>query len=214
MVAVALIGVDGAGKTTIANRLLEQYERPLKYLYMGTAVASSNVTLPTSRLMLWLKTRRHRHADGAAPFVEHPNIRRGSVFAAFSLVHRVAEEWYRQFASWWFQVRGYVVLYDRHFLFEHAIDAAGPARLTDRIHHKLLYSLYPRPDLTLFLDAPMEIVQQRKREQPAERLEQYRQAALALGRTMQNFVRIDATRAVDEVYADVAGRIDAVCAKD
>ena len=51
MYTVALIGGDGAGKTTIADQLRDSFPLPLKYLYMGINIESSNVALPTSRII-------------------------------------------------------------------------------------------------------------------------------------------------------------------
>ena len=209
MVAVALIGVDGAGKTTIARRLLEEFPRPMQYVYMGTSIQSANYTLPTSRLILYLKRRAHarRSNEVQAGFVEHPPRRRGSLAATLSLCHQIAEEWYRQLVSLWFRLRGRVVLWDRYFIFEHAIPAAeaerNPPRRTERVHLWLLRNAYPKPSVTIFLDAPVEVLQRRKREQSVERLRRHRQAVLEVGEHLEHFHHIDATRTVDEVYAEV-----------
>ncbi len=71
MFTVALIGGDGAGKTTVANAILQDSGLPIKYLYMGLSTRSSNRALPTSRLVLLLKKRMYRKrgpnsAQGAA----------------------------------------------------------------------------------------------------------------------------------------------------
>ena len=57
MISVALIGADGAGKTTIARKLQDGFEKPIKYLYMGVSMSSSNAALPTSRFAYWLKRK-------------------------------------------------------------------------------------------------------------------------------------------------------------
>ena len=58
---IALIGVDGSGKTTVAKALLETCPLPLKYVYMGTSIESSNAALPTSRLIHKLKVYQHKN---------------------------------------------------------------------------------------------------------------------------------------------------------
>ena len=55
MFSVALIGPDGAGKSTIANMLAESFPVSVKVLYMGINLDSSNVVLPTSRLIRKVK---------------------------------------------------------------------------------------------------------------------------------------------------------------
>ena len=54
---IALIGPDGAGKTTLAERLQQKLPFPIRYLYMGVSIESSNVTLPTSRLIAHIKKK-------------------------------------------------------------------------------------------------------------------------------------------------------------
>jgi thymidylate kinase len=216
MSTIAIVGVDGAGKTTIANRLLESFPGAMKYVYMGTSIQSSNITLPTSRLILYLKRRAHRrssqNATDAAPEeignrVEYRNVQRGRLAATARLLHRLAEEWFRQIVVWSYQLRGYTVLYDRHFLFEFARQRdegrTERKRLTDRIHLWIMYHLYPRPDLVIFLDAPPQVLIERKCEWPLEYLSRYHEAFLRQGERMPGFVRVDASRTVEQVYADV-----------
>ena len=68
MFSVALIGPDGAGKSTIANMLAESFPVSVKVLYMGINLDSSNVVLPTSRLIRKVKKlglRKSGPSDGA-----------------------------------------------------------------------------------------------------------------------------------------------------
>jgi ABC-type branched-subunit amino acid transport system ATPase component len=57
---IVLVGADGAGKTTIAKRILQSYPCSIRYLYMGASIDSSNFSLPTSRLLHYLKRRTIR----------------------------------------------------------------------------------------------------------------------------------------------------------
>ncbi len=221
MFSVALIGVDGAGKTTIARMLAESSPIPLKYVYMGTSIESSNVALPTSRLILYLKKRAYRKSMNAAGQstpdsisthdLEYRAVERGRLSVTARLFYRLAEEWYRQAVAWSYQMRGQVVLFDRHFVYEYTPRSsetqARTSRLSDRIHLWILDHLYPDPDLTLFLDAPPDLLHQRKQEWPPEHLERHRQAILDQGRDMPNFVLIDASQPVEQVYADALHRL-------
>ena len=72
MTAVALIGCDGAGKTTVAEMLMSRHPFPVRYVYMGVNAASSNISLPTTRLVYEMKVRKvrqKRREVGADPDV-------------------------------------------------------------------------------------------------------------------------------------------------
>lgn len=220
MTTIALIGPDGAGKTSVAEGLLTISPLPLKYLYMGTSVESSNVSLPTSRLAHRFKVAAHkrslRRSGRALPSevhlhgLEHRTDRRGKLGGFLRLLRRVSEESYRQLVSWRYQRRGHVVLYDRHFLFD-ALPRPSQRhqrrRLTDRIHHWFLYRLYPRPDLVILLDAPSEVLYARKQEVPPERLDMERAALREKLEYVEHCVTIDASQPLHVVLAEVNGAI-------
>lgn len=226
MSSVALVGVDGSGKTTVANMLLASFPAPMKYVYMGTSVHSSNITLPTSRLILYLKLRSHRGSASRSQTAQDTSVlthhieqgktgesasQRSSLWIAARLVNRMAEESFRQIVAWWYQMRGYVVLYDRHFIFEFASKrtdvANGNAPLSERIHLWFLDHLYPKPDLVIFLDAPIDVLMQRKQEWTTEHLLTHQTAIRQEGQRTANFVQIDASQPVDQVYAQVSRQI-------
>ncbi len=217
MSTITLVGLDGAGKTTIAKLLMQSSARRMKYLYMGTAIGSSNYALPTSRLLHRLKERSLQTSPSSVQQKLRPLQKRdarGSIAAAFRLLHRLSEEWYRQLVSWYFQLRGFVVLYDRHFIFEcapHDVEDQAHRRLSDRIHFWLLCHLYPRPQLVFFLDAPPSILFERKPEATLEYLAVRRRIYLNLGKRMQSFFRIDATQPPDAVLAEIQEHIDRIC---
>jgi len=218
MFTVAIIGADGAGKTTIASRLLETFPMPMKYIYMGMNAQSSNVALPTSRLIFFLKTRKLKKAQIRAGkpqpevvslhSIEHRRDKRGKIGAAARLLNRLAEESYRQCVSWYYyQLRNYIVLYDRHFLFDFSWNPRPDERFTNRIHFWFLNHVYPKPDLVIFLDAPPEVLYARKQEVPLDYLRKRREAFMEKGKTMPNFNQIDASQPLDQVYAEVAQQI-------
>jgi thymidylate kinase len=208
---VALIGLDGSGKTSIAKALLETSPLPMKYLYMGTSIESSNVALPTSRLIHKWKVYRHKkslkRSGKTVPeqitlhALEHRIDRRGKLGAIGRMLRRVSEESYRQLVSWIYQICGNVVLYDRHFLFDACPPPSdsGKHRFTERVHHWFLQKLYPRPGLAILLDAPLEVLYARKQEVPIEYLERERLVLEEKSCYAKKFVRVDTTKPFDEV---------------
>lgn len=214
MISVALIGADGAGKTTIAEMLRSSFPMPLKYLYMGINIESSNIALPTSRLIEFAKSRNasagQNGSAGTSLHVRKPSGRKGllkHVWLFIRLVNRLAEEWYRQLVSWIYRKRGFIVLYDRHFLFDFEKDGPSGLPLAEKIHRWCLHRFYPEPDIVLFLDAPPEVLFARKGEATIEFLRARRQAYLRQGKYAHRFEQIDATQPLDTVFSNVCSRI-------
>lgn len=216
MFTVALIGPDGAGKTTVARRLPEVLPMPVEYVYMGVNPDSSSHLLPTTRLVHAVKRARGTDSDTAGPrdpaAVERPArgpARRAVRFVRSSLrlANRLAEEWHRQLVAWRHVRRGTVVVFDRHFFADYyAYDVAHPGRrsLTRRLHGLVLSRLYPQPDLVVYLDAPPEVLFARKGEGTVESLARRREDYRDLAGVMKNFVIVDAGRPLGEVTAEVA----------
>ena len=125
------------------------------------------------------------------------------------VVNLLAEEWYRQLMSWSYQLRGYVVLYDRHFVFDFSLMAEDAQELTFSkwFHSWCIAHFYPRPDLVICLDAPAEVLFARKGEWDEQYLETRRQALLCQGEHVPNFVQVDVTQPLDMVYIEVLNHI-------
>jgi thymidylate kinase len=221
---VALIGPDGAGKTTIARVLPGRLPMRTTYLYMGVAAESSNRLLPTTRLIESIKARRRmtragrpsttpsREAGDARP----SRRRRGPLRAAaraigggLRLGNRVAEEWYRQGLAWSHQARGEIVLFDRHFYIDyHAADIVGaPTSPRRRIHGWMLEHAYPRPDLVVYLDAPVEVLLARKGEGTLESIARRQADYRSLADEVEHFAIVDANRPLEAVIDDVVEEI-------
>jgi thymidylate kinase len=218
MTTVALIGADGAGKTTVARRLPAMLPVPVRYLYMGVSTDSSNAMLPTTRVV-----RRIKRATGAAPDTAGPpshgsrpprsrsfvKRRAADVRAALRVGNRLAEEWYRQWLAWRWERNGAVVVFDRHFFIDyHAYDVddgtADDRTWSQRLHGTILGRFYPRPDLVIYLDAPGDVLLARKGEGTVEALERRRGEYRAIARHVPDFVEVDATSPVEEVADRVA----------
>jgi thymidylate kinase len=219
---VALIGPDGAGKTTVARRLERELPFRIEYVYMGINPDSSNYLLPTTRALHAFRRRRGAKPDTAGPRdsrqPDKPRprdpLRRGlrSARSFLRLGNRLAEEWHRALVASRGRRRGAVVVFDRHFFADyHAYDvAARPHRSASRrLHGFVLSRLYPRPDLVIYLDAPAEILLKRKGEGTLDSLERRRREYLELGHVLQGFSVVDASRPLETVTREVADTIEA-----
>ena len=184
MASVAIIGQDGAGKTTISQMVLEQLPYKMKYIYMGRNVESGNYSLPSSKLIhlykIYKYKKKHRLLDNslAKKLSMHEIDKdrkvdtRGKIGAFLRLVNRLAEEFYRFLISMSYQIRGYLVLYDRHFIFDFMPDKLDKnkqkSRMSTRIHNWFLNNVYEKPGLVIFLNAPAEVLYERKGEASIE----------------------------------------------
>ena len=198
---------------------------PAKYLYMGISWDASNHLLPTTRLVKWLldSTRTLRRSEGADnseyPASEtdgrSPNLQSlaRTVYHAvrnrLSFMNLLAEEWYRQIVTYTHVRRGVIVIFDRHFFFDYDSDyKAGLTRpLRRRIHGFLLSRVYPKPDLVIYLDAPPEMLFERKGERTVEWLEKRKSDYLSHGRAFEHFVVLDSNQMLADVTNEVVAAI-------
>jgi thymidylate kinase len=213
---VALIGPDGTGKSTIGRKLERISPLPAKYVYMGVNLESSNLVLPTTRLLLEVKRARGQRPDITVPReLSQPRTRQSlrkrftaGLRATLRLVNLAAEEWFRQLIVWYYEIRGYCVILDRHFYFDyyaHDIANEDPKRtLNSRIHGFMLQKLYPKPDFVIFLDAPSEVLFSRKPEGTLDARERRRQEYVQLHDVAKTYAVVDVSRPEEEVMREVS----------
>lgn len=204
---VAVLGVDGAGKSTVMAML----ERDLGPAFWSTKQYHGRALESPLR---WTKRvreqRRLRDAEDASgqpgkpPRNPHAKHLRG---LGLSLV---------KLGLWWadFTVLGYaldvhprlrrsaLVLFDRYYQ-DLLVDPrrhryGGPLWLA-----RFAQRFFPRPDLTLLLDAEPEVLHARKREVTLAETARQRNAYLELVRALPNGHVVDASRPPNEVGAEV-----------
>jgi len=216
--SVALIGPDGAGKSSVTRLVREMLPVPCRTVYMGVNLDASSLMLPTTRLIVTAKRVLGGRADltvsagrtQAPPRQPSARVAR-NLRSAARMANWIAEEWFRQAVAAYARLSGKVVIFDRHFFCDYyaydVVPRHGPRPLSARVHGYLLERAYPRPDLVLCLDAPASVLHARKREQPVEQLEALRRDYLRLAEVFDSFVVMDATRPADVVAADVVDAI-------
>lgn len=198
---VAIIGPDGAGKTSVARQLPDLLPVPARYLYMGWNYGASNVLLPTSRLV---RRRGPKGADGRRTM-------RGvasRVAAGIKLANLVAEAWYRQIVANRWSRAGYLVIFDRHFVADFpdskGRQAGSPLR---RVRHAILRHAVPVPAILIYLDARPETLLRRKGEGTVESLERQRAAYRTLIARHRRAAQVSAEAGLVDVSSRVAAKV-------
>ncbi len=222
MLSVALIGPDGAGKTTISRRLKQTLPLPVKYVYMGINLGSSNVLLPTSWLVVKIRRALGWTENRGLPMpvqrlemgTSSPAnaVKRGAAWlrSYLRLANLLAEECFRHSLVWYYQRRGQVVLLDRWFFADYYTSHDTDHRrqpLDKRIHRYMLECIYPRPDLVIYLEAPAEMLFARKGEGTLEKLERQRQSYQQLRGVVKHFAVVDASQTEHVVAGEVTALI-------
>jgi thymidylate kinase len=220
---VALVGPDGAGKSTVSARLSSVgLPRPVKVIYMGVNLEASSLMLPTTRLLLMAKRFRGRRTDLVASPLRGTEPSATAVSAgadggvgatrsakdAVRLTIWMLEEWFRQAVATSYSLRGSIVVFDRHFFadYYHADVRDGPGELSPlrRFHGRMLDRGFPKPDLTILLDVPAQRLHARKPDATVAWLDQRRREYLELADVVPGYVVLDADRPLDAVVADAA----------
>ena len=221
MLSVALIGPDGAGKTTISRRLEQALPLPVKYVYMGINLGSSNVLLPTSWLIVKIRRALGWTQNRAvAPLVQGRvgNLPTDNLLKRVAawlrsylrLANLLAEECFRHSLVWYYQRRGKIVLLDRWFFADYhtSINTDHQRQSLDRrIHRYMLKHIYPTPDLVIYLEAPAEMLFARKGEGTLEALERQRQNYQQLRGVVKHFAVVDASQTEHVVAGEVTALI-------
>jgi thymidylate kinase len=179
--AVAMIGPDGAGKSTLVERLAGE----LGPVFRGTE-------------RFHLTALRRPRGTAVAPHARSP---RGPAASLAKLAWLTGEAWLGQLRTVWpARWRARLVLFDRH-VGDIAVDPlryryGGPAWAA-----RALRRMLPWPDLVLVLDVAGEVAVARKGELTREEADRQRWAFQALAAGRDAWRVIDASAAPDAVAA-------------
>ncbi len=196
--SVALLAPDGAGKSTLAKELTRDLYLRGRLIYMGTNIEASTVGLPTTR---WLHESLKARRNGKLKKMNPGRL----VLKGLGFVNRLVEQWYRAGAAIYHLMSGRLVVFDRYFY-----DSWINKRFNTpwkRLRRKLFESICPTPDLVILLDAPGQLLYDRKHEHTPEWLENQRRAYLALKDRLPQMRVIDATNQAEEVKREVTSLI-------
>lgn len=208
---VALVGADGAGKSTVSRALPERLDVPCRIMYLGVNLEEEAPMLPTTRLFLKWKGRSSR-PDLVLPVSAARKESKASLRGLVRTAMVISEEWYRLLVSRVWLRDGVSVIFDRHFVADyyfHHIDASRPLPWYERLHGRLL-RFYPSPDHTFCLDAPAEVLYQRKPESDPAFLEQRRMEYVRLAERDPTFRMIDTTAGLEAVLRTIATELNSL----
>lgn len=185
--AIALLGADGVGKSTVLERIAEELDPIFPRVQQ-----------------IHLRPRLTRGDADAGPVVEpHAKPPRGRAASVAKLGW-----WWTEYAAGWARdifpalARSTLVIFDRYY---HDI-LVDPARY--RYGASLSFArgvgaLVPNPELFIVLTAPARVVHERKHEVSLAETERQQQAYAALAKRLPNAHLVDAGRAREVVANDV-----------
>jgi thymidylate kinase len=211
---VCIVGMDGSGKTTLTNGVLQALQArgaEAHYVYgrfqpraMGLAFAIlGRFLLPGRR---GAKTEYRAYSRSRKRLFQNPVLYWGYQIA-------LAAEYSLQ-VLWRVKLplmRGRTIVCDRYYIDTVAADIALDAKNPQRSARRFLglyRRLFPRPDVIFMSDVPAEVAFSRKGDIPSleyasELREMYRYAA-----SREGVIVLDGTRAPDELVAEVVERLE------
>lgn len=185
---VAVLGPDGAGKSTLINELIHVSQRAFR----RTRVFHWRPAL------LWKRTAQ---ADTTQP---HARPCRSAISSATRLCAFLCDYWagYVTLIAP-LRARSGLIVFDRYFD-DVLID---PFRYRYGGPHwfaRMLSCLVPRPDLVLIVDSPEDVIFSRKQELTSEELRHQRQSYSEYAAREPRARTIDASRQIPDVTSDAA----------
>jgi thymidylate kinase len=188
---VVFLGPDGSGKTTVIERI-----------QTSLAPAFRRVSYGHFRPQLGLNCSKNGTVDNP-----HARPPRGVIASGLKLIYYALDYIF----GYWLKIkpaliRSTLVIYDRYYT-DLMVD---PKRFRLKVPKFLLKSLgllIPKPDLIILLDAPAEVIYQRKQEVEFDEIKRQQQAYKEMVLKIENSVIIDVSKSIDEVVNEVENTI-------
>ncbi|MGE4443328.1 MAG: hypothetical protein AB7D27_17870 [Desulfomicrobium sp.] len=186
---VAILGLDGSGKSSIAKSIKETLGHGKPFMDM--------------RIAHW-RPFFFRKCQDMSPIVEpHGKSERG-IFSSLAKLGFLVLEWI--FGFWqcvlFPRARGQLVIFDRHYI-DLLVDPRRYRYGAPLWVARLTGALIPKPDMFILLDLPAEVARSRKPEVPLDEARRLRKRYLDLAQGLTNARVVAADRPLNEVVADV-----------
>jgi thymidylate kinase len=187
---VVLCGPDGCGKSTVAPKLVE--------------ALSGVFSPPKGRQIHWKPRVFSRSRENSGP---ETNPHGKPARKKFASLMYFAFHWLEFFLGWWLRVfpatfKGGLVMIDRYY-FDFFVDQKRYRMQVPQSIIEFGYRLLPKPDLVFLLDTPADVLQQRKKEVPADESARQRTAFVELMKRVKNGAVIDATQSPEAITAEI-----------
>jgi thymidylate kinase len=197
---VALLGPDGAGKTTTAALIAQAPVRRIPFSAVRSRLGYRQ-TLPP---LLKVKSAilRRRIAPTSTSLDPHGAPAHHPLVWVLKFAYYAADQWLEQVWMRREMAHGCLVLKDRHLL-ELPIDPMRYRYSGPPILARAMARLVPQPTLIIVLDAPTDVLRGRKQEvseaETARQLRAYR----ALARRAPHACLVNSAQPLDDVVRDV-----------
>jgi thymidylate kinase len=185
---IALLGLDGSGKSSVVARLEELSSLDITVIHRRPNIA-------------YRSTTSNQNESGISHYAKPPHSKLKSLLKLGAMV----ADWH---LGYWTQIhrsrrKGGLVISDRHSLLDLIADPlryryTGSANLVP-----LAIRLTPMPTCVFFLDGPVSVLQARKPELSPEKAAELRTAYLQLMRMLPNGRIVNAAQSLDQVVAEV-----------
>jgi thymidylate kinase len=182
---IVFMGPDGCGKTTIIN---------------GIKSNISEIFRKNKQYHLYPKNGKENAEPVTNPHSQKPRGYIGSfIKLCYLLCLYVIGYWYKIFPQ---KIKSTFVIFDRYF-HDLIVDPKRYRHKSGTGLLKFIAIFIPKPDIWILLDAPAEIIQQRKSEVSFEETKRQVTAYRHLFSNLKNSYIINANRSVDEIIYEV-----------
>ena len=188
---VAVLGPDGSGKTTLIAELTELVSQ----------------TGGCAAIFHWRP--QFRRNGGPAIVVAEPHGKPMRSIAASLL--KLPYLWWKFSFGYLIKVRpllrsGTIVIFDRYF-HDLLVDPTRYRYSAPKFLAKWVAACIPQPDLWIVLDAPLEVLRQRKQEVTSDETARQREAYLALAAVLESAIVVDSSGSAAHVAGALRERV-------